>query len=59
VTGGFPTFRAQSYRELWAEWQQATRPAWLEDHVHNLRARYGVALEDGPTLEPATAHSPI
>jgi len=59
VTGGFPTFRAQSYRELWAEWQQAARPAWLEDHVGNLRARYGVSLEDGPAFKPAAAQSPI
>lgn len=59
VTGGFPTFRAQSYGELWAEWQLAARPAWLEDHVHNLRARYGVSLHDGPRPELDPAQSPI
>jgi hypothetical protein len=44
VAGGFPAFRAQSYRDLWAAWQQTARPAWLKDHTDNLRARYGVCL---------------
>ena len=45
VAGGFPAFRAQSYRALWAEWQEATQPSWLKDHVANLRARYDVPLD--------------
>jgi hypothetical protein len=44
VAGGFPAFRAQSYRDLWAEWQMGPRPAWLKEHAGNLRARYDVCL---------------
>jgi hypothetical protein len=59
VAGGFPVFRAQSYLELWAEWERAARPSWLAEHVHNLRARYGVALAEGRRREPMIAHSPM
>ena len=47
VAGGFPAFHAQSYRELWAQWQEATRPHWLKEHVARLRARYDVSLDGG------------
>ena len=47
VTDGFPEFRAQSYRELWAEWQQGAGPSWLKDHVGNLQERYGVMIGAG------------
>jgi hypothetical protein len=46
VSGGFPVFRAQTYRELWAEWQEAVGPAWLKEHIGNLQTRYEVCLDD-------------
>lgn len=47
VAGGFPAFRAQSYRELWGVWQQTAQPKWLRDHAANLQARYAVSLGGG------------
>jgi hypothetical protein len=47
AAGGFPVFRAQSYLELWAHWQEATRPHWLKEHVAKLRERYDVPLKGG------------
>jgi hypothetical protein len=44
VSGGFPEFRAQSYRELWESWQLLAEPSWLREHVTNLQARYDVSL---------------
>jgi hypothetical protein len=44
VSGGFPEFRAQSYRELWKSWQLLAEPSWLHEHVTNLQARYDVSL---------------
>ena len=48
VRGGVPAFHAQSYRELWDDWQQPGRPSWLQEHALNLRARYAVSLGAGP-----------
>jgi len=45
VAGGFPTFSAQSYRDLWAAWQETAQPKWLRDHAAKLRARYAVSLD--------------
>jgi len=44
VAGGSPSFRAISYRELWAQWARMDRPAWLRGHVANLRKRYEVEI---------------
>ena len=38
-------FHAESYPELWARWEQQTKPAWLPEHVENLRRRYFVRVE--------------
>lgn len=47
VAGGFPTFRAQSYPDLWAAWDQTTEPKWLRDHAATVRARYAISLDGG------------
>jgi hypothetical protein len=44
VSGGFPEFRAQSYRDLWESWELLGEPRWLREHVANLRGRYEVSL---------------
>jgi hypothetical protein len=44
VSGGFPEFRAQSYRDLWESWERLDEPRWLREHVANLRGRYEVSL---------------
>jgi hypothetical protein len=45
VTGGFPSFEAMSYPELWSSWSsQAGRPIWILNHISNLRKRYLVSL---------------
>jgi hypothetical protein len=52
VSGGFPGFRVQTYRELWAEWLEAGRPAWLKEHVRNLQTRYEVCLDEAIAQSP-------
>ena len=44
VAGGFPSFRAVSYRQLWEQWAKMDRPSWLRAHVSNLRKRYEVEI---------------
>ncbi len=44
VVGGVPRFRAMTYRQLWAQWGRTDRPAWLHEHVGNLRRRYEVEI---------------
>lgn len=44
VAGGFPRFRATTYRHLWAQWKRMDRPTWLREHVDNLSRRYDVAI---------------
>ena len=44
VAGGFPEFRAMSYRELWRDWESGQPPDWLRAHLQRLRARYEIAI---------------
>jgi hypothetical protein len=44
VAGGLPRFQAMTYRQLWTQWAKMDQPAWLRDHVTNLRRRYEVAI---------------
>lgn len=37
-------FVAMSYRALWEDWADDTRPAWLREHVAQLRRRYDVTV---------------
>jgi hypothetical protein len=38
------TFAAQSYAELWSDWERQPTPPWLRDHVAELRRRYVVEI---------------
>lgn len=42
--------QAQSFPELWAEWERAPAPGWLPEQVARLRRRYAVALEPQPRV---------
>jgi len=44
VAGGFPEFKAMSYRELWRDWESGLPPDWLRAHLQRLRARYEIAI---------------
>ena len=44
VRGSTPAFAAMSYGELWQDWTDADPPAWLVEHLAQLRARYDVAI---------------
>jgi hypothetical protein len=44
VLGGFPEFRAMSYRELWSNWESDQPPDWLRAHLQRVRARYEIAI---------------
>jgi hypothetical protein len=45
VNGGFPQFSSVSYFELWNSWASRSEvPAWLIEHITNLRKRYEVPL---------------
>ena len=46
VDGGDCDFRVLSYETLWSEWEETEGLAWLDDHLAQLRARYGVALAE-------------
>ncbi|MDP8942580.1 MAG: hypothetical protein M3N16_00420 [Actinomycetota bacterium] len=37
-------FRAQSYAELWRDWEAVPEPSWIGEHGDNLRRRYDVAI---------------
>lgn len=41
---------AQSFDELWSEWQALAEPAWLREIVARLKGRYGVAIGSGAAL---------
>jgi NAD-specific glutamate dehydrogenase len=38
------SFDPQSLEAMWQEWAARGAPSWLADHVHRLRARYGVSI---------------
>ena len=45
VAGSFPAFQAISYPELWDFWRDAAlTPAWLKEHLVNLKRRYLVSV---------------
>lgn len=44
VAGSSVAFKAQSYPELWATWDQLGQPTWLATHLASLRARYEVTI---------------
>lgn len=44
VEGSIPAFKAMSYPELWASWQDARPADWLIAHLNELRSRYEVTL---------------
>ena len=44
VLGGFPEFKAMSYRELWNDWASGQPLDWLRAHLQKVRARYEVAI---------------
>jgi hypothetical protein len=44
VLGGFPEFRAMSYRELWNDWESGQPSDWLRAHLERVRARYEIAI---------------
>ncbi len=44
ISGARVDFAAQSFAELWQDWESRQRPLWLQGHVARLRARYAVAL---------------
>ncbi|MGH6933881.1 MAG: PGN_0703 family putative restriction endonuclease, partial [Dongiaceae bacterium] len=44
VVGGFPSFHAMTYRQLWGQWEKLDRPSWLREHAGNLRRRYDVEI---------------
>ncbi len=44
VGGPGRRFVSMSYSELWDSWEEQGSPAWLGEHVANLRVRYDVAI---------------
>jgi hypothetical protein len=40
-------FDAQSFDAVWRQWADLRAPAWLPDHVEQLRARYSVPIATG------------
>jgi hypothetical protein len=44
VTDDQLRFVAQTYLELWRDWDGRDQPSWLREHVANLQARYGLAI---------------
>ncbi len=40
ISGSSVAFQAQSYPELWRDWDRRSEPEWLGEHVANLRGRY-------------------
>jgi hypothetical protein len=44
VLGGFPEFRAMSYRELCNDWESGQPPDWLRAHLQTLRSRYEIDI---------------
>jgi hypothetical protein len=46
VAGSAVSFAAQSFHELWAEWEELSEPDWLRGIVARLKFRYGVAMAD-------------
>jgi hypothetical protein len=37
-------FHAEAYPDLWERWARQPEPAWLRDHVDQLRRRYLVRV---------------
>lgn len=46
VAGSSVTLAAQSFDELWSEWQSQPEPDWLRGMVARLKARYSVAIAE-------------
>lgn len=46
VAGSSVTLVAQSFDELWSDWQAQPEPDWLRGMVARLRARYSVAIAE-------------
>ena len=46
VAGSSVTLVAQSFDELWSEWQSQLEPDWLRGMVTRLKARYSVAIAE-------------
>jgi hypothetical protein len=44
VDGAAVRLVAQSFDDLWSEWQALAEPAWLREIVARLKIRYGVAI---------------
>jgi hypothetical protein len=44
VDGASVRLVAQSFDELWSEWQALAEPTWLREIVARLKSRYGVAI---------------
>lgn len=42
--GANPSFKAQSYRALWRQWEELREPEWLPEHLRRVRARYEIAI---------------
>jgi hypothetical protein len=50
VAGCSVGFAAQSFHELWADWERLSEPEWLRGIVTRLKFQYGVAIADAPRL---------
>lgn len=44
VANSFPSFKAFSYRDLWATWDSLTSPSWIKEHLTNIRERYNTEI---------------
>lgn len=44
VAGTKPSFKAMSYRDLWATWSELQSPDWLPAHLAALKSRYDIEI---------------
>ena len=42
VAGDEISFKEMTYRQLWKTWESKSPPAWLREHIHQLRKRYDI-----------------